>query len=423
MTDVVVDRLRIACRAVRSRRADALATRQRLQAVARDELPGALAARAHGWPDVEVASVSVALDFDPAGYDDVTLAVLWADRIGAEVERVARVVTAAGGAGAARNGRAAPPARGAARARGASGREPARPGAERRPADAAPWTLALIDLALAGDATALVRVARALADPAARMPVLAAVPGGAQARLAERLEAAAARATAPGERPDVPRPRSAAESEAAARAADEPARDGAAPRPADRETLRAAARLVRRAASADARAPRVRPRSTVLATGCAGLVLAYPWLRCALGLAVEARPAVDPVAARRHALAAIAGDADAADDALVRLLAGDDPAEPPARLAPDPEPEAAAAAADAILRDLAEALPGFGRSSPGFIRRELIVRPGTLDPAVEPVPVTLAPAPLDVLLPMLPYPLGLFRLPWTPPLTIRAGGP
>ena len=421
MTDVVVDRLRIACRAGRSRRADALATRQRLQAVARHELPRALAARAHTWPDAELASVSVRLDFDPAAYDDVTLAVLWADRIGAEVERAARTATAADRSGEPRNGRRATArSNGNAPARGAPAPDRGRPGAEDRAADAEPWALALVDLALAGDARALARVAAALADPATRRPLLAAVRDGAHARLAEQLETAARAAAS--ERPHAPRLAAGAQSQEAARAEDEIKRR-AAPRPAGREALRAAARLVRQAAAAEARAARPRLRSTVLATDCAGLVLAYPWLGRALDIAVRGRPALAPVAGRRHAVAAIVGDAVAADDALVRLLAGDDPAEPPARLAPDPEPEAAAAAAETILRHIAEALPGFGRSSPGFIRRELIVRPGTLDPAIEPVPVTLAPVPLDVLLPLLPYPLGLFRLPWTPPLVIRAGGP
>jgi hypothetical protein len=424
VTDVAVERLRIACRAGRSRRAEALATRRRLEAVARAELPRALAARAHAWPDAELGSVLVALDFDPAAYDDVTVAVLWADRIGAAVERVARAAAGADGAGAAREGRAAAAGGGAVPALAASGRKPDRPGAERRVGETAPWALALVELALAGDVGALARVASALADPAARRPLLAAVPAGAHATLAARLEAASARPTPPGDPPGAPAPRSVAETEAAARRADGPARNGGAtPPPAEREALRAAARAMRQAAPAESHAPRVRARSTLLASGCAGLVLTYPWLGGALERAAQERPALAPVAARRHALAAIAGDVGAAVDPLVRLLAGDGPTEPPAPLAADPAPEAAAEAAEAILRRLAEALPGFARSSPGFLQRELIVRPGTLDPAAEPVPVTLAPAPLDVLLPMLPYPIGLFRLPWTPPLTIRVGGP
>jgi hypothetical protein len=415
VTDIVVDRLRLACRAGRQRRADALAVRRRLESIARRELPRALAARAHAWPDAELDRVPVRLDFDPADYDDVTLAVLWADRIAVAVER------ALSGETTIRGSRA----RGEGRRIGADGAPAPRGGAAPETGHGgSPLTIALIDLAIAGDAAALLRLAAALEDPAARREVLAAIAPGRHRRLAERLEAlAASPATWLGEPGAGSRPvvvPAASETRTAAGAAPEPVAPGALGAEG-LERLRIAARLVRQAAgSHQAAAVAVAGAPTIVPTGFAGLVLLYPWLGRLLDDAVAVRPDHDPVAARRLALAAIVA-AEHTDDPLVRLLAGDRLDEPPVPLTADPAAEAAADARDAILRRLAGALRGFERSSPAFVRRELVVRPGTIDPAVEPVPVVLAPMPLDVLLPALPYPLGLFRLAWTPAITIRAG--
>ena len=63
--------------------------------------------------------------------------------------------------------------------------------------------------------------------------------------------------------------------------------------------------------------------------------------------------------------------------------------------------------------------PGFERSSESFVRASWIVRAGLLDTDRDPVLLTAATHPLDVLLPRLPYPVGLLKLPWSPPVTVR----
>jgi hypothetical protein len=418
VTDVVVGRLRIACRAGPGRRSDALALRRRLERVSRTELPRALERRARGWRDATVGPVAVAFDFDPLAYDDVTLAVLWADRIGRAVERAARSVGTTVQVGAHAGSTATPPTP---------------PAALTTRAD---WTAALAR-ALSGETAALAEVAAALEAPAERAAVLAALGPGQAGVLAARFEALAARieaglagdpaASEPVASPGPERAEPAvAEGERFGTSSE--AREGRRP-VSSRELRAAAARLREAGVEPRAGAPRDRteepareraPRPLVLATGCAGVVLPYPWLPRLLDDAVEARPDVDPVAVRRLALAAVVAEPGAEDDPLVRLLAGDDPTEPPGALLP--YPETAAAAAEELLRRFAGSLPGFERSTPGYLRRELIVRPGAVELDREPIRVVLAPAPLDVMLRMLPYPLGMFRLPWTDPLTIRLEG-
>lgn len=425
MSEVVVGRLRIACRAGAARRSEALALRRRLERVSRTELPRALERRARGWRDATIGPVAVAFDFDPRAYDDVTLAVLWADRIGRAVERAARE---------AGDGRTLPARRGpeiawpavAAAAAGAGGR-------------AGGWT-ALLARALTGDAGALAELGDALEAPADRSAVLAALAPGQAAALAARLEALATRGqAAPGvDRAAADPPPPAGEARGGPLRAGE---DGPAGRawpgaehplePGASRALRAAAARLReggagrRAGAARGRgAEPARDRAAgppVLATGCAGIVLLYPWLPRRLAEAAEAQPEVHPVAVRRLALAAIVAEPGAEDDPLVRLLAGDDPTAPLGPPLP-PAPEADAVAAEALLRRFAGALPGFERSTPGYLRRELIVRPGAVELDREPIRVVLAAAPLDVMLRMLPYPLGVFRLPWTEPLTVRLEG-
>jgi hypothetical protein len=155
-----------------------------------------------------------------------------------------------------------------------------------------------------------------------------------------------------------------------------------------------------------------------------GLVLLSPWLADLCRDLTERHRDLDPVTVRRHALAALAAPSDpaAAEDPLVRLLAGDRaPAVAQARspLAPVPDPEGLARAAEEVLARFAGLLPGFERSTPGFVRGEWIARAGLLDTEASPARLSLQRRPLDVVLHRLPFPVGLFRLPWTPPVAVR----
>ena len=75
--------------------------------------------------------------------------------------------------------------------------------------------------------------------------------------------------------------------------------------------------------------------------------------------------------------------------------------------------------AERVLASFASLLPGFGESSAEFVRSEWIRRTGLLDADLDPARLTAATHPLDVLLGRLPYPLALFKLPWSPALTVR----
>jgi hypothetical protein len=160
-----------------------------------------------------------------------------------------------------------------------------------------------------------------------------------------------------------------------------------------------------------------------------GLVLLYPWLHDYLSgeLPVpEPLHGVDPVvAARLWALAALGSDdpEPLVGDPLARLLAGAEPtdeATPPLRAEPCPALDAARAR---VLSDFAALLPGLEGSSAEYVRRWFILREALVEPVEEGVLlVRLAGGPLDVLLERLPYPLGAFRLPWTPIVLVERRG-
>jgi contractile injection system tape measure protein len=147
-------------------------------------------------------------------------------------------------------------------------------------------------------------------------------------------------------------------------------------------------------------------------TRWAGLALLYPWLEDHM------TPAPDQTA-RTWALAVLADPADpgrAALDPFVRALAGDDPRRDPCGrpLVPPGELAELIAAGDAVLRSLAALLPGFERSTPAYLRRELVCREGMLERARAGVfALVLERKPLDVLIDLLPFPLAPFRMPWT----------
>jgi hypothetical protein len=153
----------------------------------------------------------------------------------------------------------------------------------------------------------------------------------------------------------------------------------------------------------------------------AGLVILYPWLADLCRDAETWHPHHDPAALRRLTLAVLAGPEDLglADDPLVIFLAGAGPDAPPSSaLGPLEARTQVAAAADGVLAQFANLLPGFERSTPGFVRASWIVRAGLLEHRRDPVRLIAETSPLDVVMPLLPYPLGLLRLPWTAPLTV-----
>jgi len=71
------------------------------------------------------------------------------------------------------------------------------------------------------------------------------------------------------------------------------------------------------------------------------------------------------------------------------------------------------------LAAFAGLLPGFRSSSSRFVRYEWVVRLGVLDATTDPAGLVAATHPLDVLLPKLPYPVTLFKLPWSPLVSVR----
>jgi len=158
------------------------------------------------------------------------------------------------------------------------------------------------------------------------------------------------------------------------------------------------------------------------ATRAAGVVLAYPWLADLCRAAVDLNRTAEPSHPRRVALAALADPADPGlvDDPLIRFLAGaPEDAPPAAGPAPLDARGEIRAAAEEILHRFVAFLPGFERSSVGFVRDMWLLRPGLLDLAHDPAILLAQTAPLDVVLPLLPYPMGVLRLPWTPVLTVR----
>jgi hypothetical protein len=155
-------------------------------------------------------------------------------------------------------------------------------------------------------------------------------------------------------------------------------------------------------------------------TRAAGLVLLYPWLADHCVAAEALHPGLDRYDVRAAALAALVADPVAVDDPLVRMLAGRAlPADPPRERIELPHQDEVDASAERVLASFVSLLPGFERSTPEFVRSMWLVRLGVLDLERQPAVLTAATHPLDVLLPVLPYPLGLFKLPWSAALTVR----
>ncbi len=409
MTDVVVDTLRL-----RGTHA------QRLARVAARALPAALERALADVDGREIASIRVVLDVDPADHDDETLAILWADRIRAEILAQPRTD------------------------RGGSAPRPADlpPVLPSRDVDLVMIARAWLALEVAEATAAVPAALLALGDPAVAGQVASELGAEDWAALVTTLRRAfPTRRT--GVDPDVDdepagrpldRPGDATGKPAGEvadtvvgpppKAADEPSRDEARPdfqEPATEADLRQEDVLAVVQVLRELRAGDPTPLDPAVVTRAAGLVLLYPWLADHCRRAEELHPGLDAYDVREAALAAVLDDASAADDPLVRFLAGrSDPFDPVVRDRFDlPSADEVAESAGRVVASFAALLPGFERSSPAFVRDAWLARLGVLDVGRDPVMLTAATHPLDVLLPLLPYPLGLLKLPWSGLLTVR----
>ena len=402
MTDVAVDTVRLRGPGAR-----------RLARVAATVLPRALDRALADVDDLEIDCVTVVLELDLDDYDDETLAVLWADAIrerlmnGTPRTRVRRPV--------------------AASARG----QGARPGWEGDEIVAAARTWLSRDPSMA--AHAVPSPLLGLGDPMAARRVRSVLTPAEWERLVLRLadvlgvqagSARDGRPTLPEELAPGPARRTVeASGEADARSLPDGIRPMGRP-PTQRGGGEPEARVLSRLAELDALAGGG-PLDLAVATltRAAGLVLLYPWLADHCRRAEGLHPALDPLDVREAALGAVLSDDDPVwlADPLVRLLAGrPDPlgAESHER-APLARAADVAESAREVLSSFAALLPGFERSSAAYVRGSWVVRVGTLDVDHDPVLLTASTHPLDVVLPRLPYPVGLVKLPWSPPLSVR----
>lgn len=411
MTDVAVDTLRLRGPGA-----------QRLARVAATTLPSALEAACAGLPDAELSRLGIRLELDVEGYDDETLAVLWADALGTALRAALRDAP-----------RPPPqPSRTPPAAAVSADMPPQPPTGPAAVAEAArAW--------LADDpgSPAIPAMIFALAGPGVADGVRRILTDGPWRdlvdQLAERLGPAreptsatpAAGASGPGDAPETD----------PGETATEPPRPAGTVHPADSHpvpgttpdavppeppaTPRLPARLAALAVLAASDGPSL---SDPLPTRAAGIVLLYPWLADLCRAAEALHPWLAASAVRAAALAAVVDPANpaVAADPLIALLAGHHPGPgaPDPRHARLPHADELAASADAILSGFATLLPGFTRSSPAYVRDQWILRDGLLDTGRDPVRLTAATRPLDVALQHLPYPVGLLRLPWSPTLTV-----
>ena len=410
MTDLAVDRLILRGPGGRQ-----------LADVAARHLPAALDRAFADVDDVVLDRVTVRLPLDPSAYDGQTLATLWADAIRKEV--------LASGVGVRRNtsdaSRDDHPGR---------GEERARPRASEIADLAATWSSS------GGSPGPIPRALLGLGDRRVAAHVAASMGPESWRRLLGQL------AETLGTDGDIEDPRGRTEptasdrigheptSEPAARTAPKPAAEGAqgeeqgAASASDRVTADNGGALIhaeedevlhRLEVLAELAGDGTGPIEVTSLTRAAGLALLWPWL-ADLCREVERREAdSEPFLLRARALAHLADPdrPDLVDDPFVRLLAGVSEGE---SVTPTTRPsEGLVAATDRVLAAFAVLLPGFGDSSGRFVRDEWVLRQGTLDMSDSPVALVAATHPLDVLLPALPYPVSLFKLPWSEPVSVR----
>lgn len=408
MTEVVVESIRLRG-----------AGTTRLARVAARALPVALDRALADLADGEVGDILVTLDPGVLGLDDDAIAVVWADAIraaliaegmsagrrGDDVDRPRRSVSA----GRERSRRASEASRRRARswAESASPRGPVPAGALRWAAQASPpgWREGIDD---PRDEEGGRRVRAALREELRFRRVRPTDAPGRDGPVAEAF----APAPATGRRPAT----SGIPGSERAPLPPEPA-DAAATGDAGHDAI---AELAEALAGLVADRRGDEPVDLARLTRAAGLALLYPWLADHCRGAVDAVPLEPAHAVRAVALAALVDADDPAllDDPLVRHLAGmrdADPAVPPPRY----DTSEVRDAADGVLRSFAALLPGFAGSSAAFVRREWIERPGLLERDRETALLLAHVRPLDVVLGALPYPLGLFALPWCGPVTVR----
>lgn len=405
MTDVAVDTLRLRGQSA-----------QRLARVAATVLPAALERALSGIGDVTVDRVSVVLDVDPQAYDDGTLAVLWADAIRARVVAAAR--TGQGRPTFARTTVST-----------ASATTPSGP-----PGEVAAAALAWIEAAGEVEPAVLPPSVLAIFDPALVAQLRALMPAEAWKSLSDKVSQSIGRALA-GRQTQPPTPAGAPgpdEIHPAAKGHDELI---SAPPPATKPDVITGGTPEQLSSPwadpnvlaelASLAADRVEGLKLSTVTRAAGLVLLYPWLADYCRRAEDLHPALDPVDVREAALAMIVDPQDPrlADDPVIAFFAGRPAHDVRARhRVALPHGGEVAESADRLLADFAVTLRGFEQSSRRFVRDAWIVRLGVLDTDCDPALLTATTNPLDVVLSLLPYPIGLVKLPWSRLLTIRFRG-
>ncbi len=413
MTDIAVDTVRL-----RGPHARRLAT------VAARALPAALERAMAAVGDVRLDRIEVCLDLDPADYDDETLAILWADAIRAQVHAAAPSIR--------------PPDRPPSLPAGPETGRPLEPGEVL--AAVRDWVATVADPPVPHQKPVVPSAVLALGDPEVARAVravagadewarlLAAVENalrGTDIRVPRPEERAVSPTVAPGSPgPEAPRtpgtqadsPSPPAAAEHAAAAADE--------RVAVLDSLAVLAELTAVPASPEDPAPVVPAAGVDLdaVTRVAGLVLLYPWLADHCRKAEALHPDLDAVDVREAALAAIVDPDDRAlaDDHLVDLLAGRPEALAEKRFRVTlSHLDEVVESGTRVLASFAAMLPGFGGSTAAFVRDSWLWRLGVVHRDRDPALLVAARHPLDVVLPLLPYPVGLVKLPWSPPVSVR----